>query len=357
MIAIDCRPLQDDSKFRGIGTVIRNIIEHIPNKKNYALLIEKGRGDIESFGMKVIEFIVPFNKKKYGEVLTQCLRENHIRQCHFMAQYNIPDHFDFPFSVTVHDLFNEYLLTNQKKYEKKLAPMIKQLKKAKVLIAISEYTKATIQERLPDAKVQVITNGFSASITKHATVDVNLFTTLNIQTPFILYMGNFEKRKNFLGALKGFIEFSKTHPEYQLVACTGHQPVILPPAILWLVLKHRKKIKLMPYIQSNALANLYKKAAALLFVSHAEGFGLPILEAMSVTTPVVISNTTALPEVGKNAAMYADPRDTRSIAEGLSSVIDDDQCRHELIQHMPKVLADFDVKTKALEYDQLFSLA
>ena len=357
MIAIDCRSLQDDSKFRGIGTVIRNIIEHIPNKQNYALLIEKGRGGIESFGMKVLEFVVPLNKKNYGEALVNCLQESHIRQCHFMAQYNIPDNFDFPFSVTVHDLFNEHLLTNQKKYERALAPMLEKLKRAKILIAISQYTKATILEQLPEANIQVITNGFNASISKDALKDVNLFKTLNIQAPFILYMGNFEKRKNFVGALKGFIEFNKTHPEYQLVACTGHQPLILPPSIFWLVLKHRKKIKMMSYIQSNALANLYKKAAALLFVSHAEGFGLPILEAMSVNTPVVISNTTALPEVGKNAAMYANPTDPRSIADGLSSVIDDDQCRHELIQHMPRVLADFDVKTKATQYDQFFSLA
>ena len=111
MIAIDCRSLQDASKFRGIGTVIRSLIEHLPNKQRYALLVEQGKGAFESFGMKTIEFKLMGMGQNYGPQLADFLRKNNIQQLHFMAQYNVPKQFDFPFSVTVHDLFNEYFMS------------------------------------------------------------------------------------------------------------------------------------------------------------------------------------------------------------------------------------------------------
>ncbi|RAP24616.1 hypothetical protein DID73_01405 [Candidatus Marinamargulisbacteria bacterium SCGC AG-343-K17] len=357
MIVIDCRSLQDDSKFRGIGTVIRNLIEFIPNKDRYCLLIEKGKGDIESYGMTVLAFKAPVNKKKYGQELAAFLLSHQIRQCHFMAQYNIPDSFDFPYSVTVHDLFNEHLLSNEKKYQQQLAPLLSKLAAANHIIAISEYTKGTVKEQLPNARVSVIYNGFNSSIARDAETEINLSVELNIQDPFILYMGNFEKRKNLIGALRGFLEFSERYPQYQLVACTGHQPLILPPDILWLRLKHRKKIKILSYIKSVQLANLYKKATALLFASHAEGFGLPVLEAMAVDTPAVISNTTSLPEVGKDAAVYVDPKDPKDIGRGLELLISDSNYRQLVSSNMTKVLNDFDIKTQAAQYDQAFNLA
>ena len=101
----------------------------------------------------------------------------------------------------------------------------------------------------------------------------------------------------------------------------------------------------------------YIKATALLFASHAEGFGLPILEAMSVQTPVVISNTTALPEVGKNAAVYVNPKDPEDIASGLITIIEDSQQQSKYVDQMPAVLRSFDVKSKAAEYDQSLNLA
>ena len=65
------------------------------------------------------------------------------------------------------------------------------------------------------------------------------------------------------------------------------------------------------------MADLYKGATALIFPSLYEGFGLPILEAMSCGTPVVTSNITSMPEVGGDAGVYVDPRNLDSIISGL----------------------------------------
>tara|TARA_Y100001970_G_C14196883_1_gene838646 strand:- start:818 stop:1897 length:1080 start_codon:yes stop_codon:yes gene_type:complete len=355
MIVIDCRCLQDDSKFRGIGNVIRSLITHLPNKHQYRLLSEKGCGTFECYGIELLEFQIPSNQNHYSKCLCDFLKAHHIKHCHFMAQYNIPANFNFPFSVTVHDLFNDSLLTNQKRYQQKLTPLLSNLHKAKHIIAISNYTKSTIIKQLPHSSVSVIYNGFNSSMATHANMPFDLSKPFNIKKPYILYVGNYEKRKNFLGALRGFIEFNKHSPHYQLVACTGHQPLIVPPPILWLRIKHYQKINLLSYLPSNTLATLYNHAAALLFMSYAEGFGLPVLEAMAVQTPAVISNRTSLPEVGQDAAMYADPDKPHDIAAALIKITTDQACRSSIIENMPKVLTQFDSKKQAALYDQLLT--
>ena len=349
MIAIDCRSLQDDSRFRGIGTVIRSIIQHLPNRDQYVLFGEAGK-DFNSYGIEKILFRPPSQKKNYGIKLAQFLQSCHVKHFHFMAQYNIPDHFDFPYSVTVHDLFNEYLLTNKKKYQQVLFPMVQKLKKAKHIIAISEYTKRMIEEQFNQPKVSVVYNGFNSTILEDSKTNIEL-ETLSITEPYILYMGNFETRKNFLGAIRGFLEFRKKNPSYQLVACTGHQPLILPPTIWWLLIKNKRNIKLKSFIDSIELANIYNKASALLFPSFAEGFGLPILEAMSVQTLAVTSNTTSLPEVGKDAVAYVDPNNPIDISRGLDSVINDQQLQRELLSKIPSTLNSFQILEQAKMYD------
>ena len=78
---------------------------------------------------------------------------------------------------------------------------------------------------------------------------------------------------------------------------------------------------------------------------------MPILEAMSVNTPVVASNTTSLPEVGKNAAIYVDPNDTLNISQGLSKSVQP-SLRVELRRNMLNVLQQFDVNKQASLYDK-----
>ncbi len=86
------------------------------------------------------------------------------------------------------------------------------------------------------------------------------------------------------------------------------------------------------YVPRDVLTNLYQAASALLFPSLEEGFGFPMLEAMSYGLPVVTSRTSALPEVGGDAALYADPRDPGEIASKAASAVEDAELRRALIQ-------------------------
>jgi glycosyltransferase involved in cell wall biosynthesis len=84
------------------------------------------------------------------------------------------------------------------------------------------------------------------------------------------------------------------------------------------------------FIAPGDLPLLYAGATALVCPSLAEGFGLPVLEAMACGTPVVCARAGALPEVAGNAALYVDPSDVGSIAAGLDTILEDEPLRREL---------------------------
>jgi len=83
-------------------------------------------------------------------------------------------------------------------------------------------------------------------------------------------------------------------------------------------------------IAEKSLASIYRGASALIFPSLYEGFGLPVLEAMACGTPVVTSNTTALPEIAGKAALLVDPESTDNLAAAITAVVNNKELRQSL---------------------------
>lgn len=100
------------------------------------------------------------------------------------------------------------------------------------------------------------------------------------------------------------------------------------------------------YVTNQERAALYRAAAALVYPSFAEGFGLPILEAMASGTPVITSNVSSMPEVAGDAALLVDPLDTSAIAAGMATVLQP-EVAHRLRSAGLKRVAQFSWKTSA----------
>jgi glycosyltransferase involved in cell wall biosynthesis len=112
------------------------------------------------------------------------------------------------------------------------------------------------------------------------------------------------------------------------------------------------------YLSTADLAALMANCTALVFPSLYEGFGLPVIEAMAAGVPVACSNTTSLPEVAADAAIFFDPRVPTQIANAMISLLQNDALRNRLIDSGLKRSAEFsDVARMAREYWQLFELA
>ncbi|MBI5793867.1 glycosyltransferase family 4 protein [Candidatus Uhrbacteria bacterium] len=149
-------------------------------------------------------------------------------------------------------------------------------------------------------------------------------------SPFLLYVGNAYPHKNLETLLSAFSLFHKSHPNVHLVL-SGRGDVFyerLQKEVGRLNLENHVRFVLNPTDQD--LAALYRQASVYVFPSKCEGFGLPPLEAMSFGVPVAASNTSSLPEILGEAAVYFDPKDPEKITQAIRKVFEDPSLQETL---------------------------
>jgi glycosyltransferase involved in cell wall biosynthesis len=161
-----------------------------------------------------------------------------------------------------------------------------------------------------------------------------LLRDLNIERPYVLWMGTLEPRKNPEGVIRGFVEaLGGGIPDAQtlhlyMVGPRGWWSGDLAELISSRGLTDRvRRINEQPI---PVRAALYSGASAFVFPSLAEGFGLPILEAMACGAPVVTSNRSSMPEVVGAAAELCDPTDPSSIGAALAKILRDPELAEDL---------------------------
>jgi glycosyltransferase involved in cell wall biosynthesis len=156
--------------------------------------------------------------------------------------------------------------------------------------------------------------------------------------------------KNIKGIVEAFYEIKELIP-HKLVFIGGGREEFkkeiqtgrLPKKVL-----DDERIIIKGYVDEGEMNKLMKKAALLIFPSFYEGFGLPPLEAMACGTPVVASSSASLPEVCGNAAHYVNPYDSSDIANGIISVIKDENYSKELVGKGRERIKLFSWKTSAV---------
>ncbi|MCL5409763.1 MAG: glycosyltransferase family 4 protein [Patescibacteria group bacterium] len=194
---------------------------------------------------------------------------------------------------------------------------------ADLVIAISENTKRDFLEYSPNSRVEVIypaTKAYKQVVTKN-----ELMRKFHIKGEYLLSVSTLEPRKNLLRLVKAFLQIS-TDKTLVLVGASGWNN----NELMKLVRQNSKKITLLGYVTDGDLAGLYKYALCLVYPSLYEGFGIPVLEAMSFGTPVITSKTSSLPEVGGNAVLYIDPLDIKDLQNKIYSVLLQKQLRKDL---------------------------
>ena len=145
----------------------------------------------------------------------------------------------------------------------------------------------------------------------------------------ILTVGAIQTRKNTLNALKA-LQHLPSRYRLVIVGGNGHGSEAVHDFIRTEGLSSRALI--LGYVPAERLPALYDAANVFVFPSFAEGFGLPILEAMAHGLPVVASETSCLPEVGGNAAIYVNPHDPKDIAEKVIRAAEDESLRKSMIE-------------------------
>jgi glycosyltransferase involved in cell wall biosynthesis len=238
--------------------------------------------------------------------------------------YNAPLKSSCPFAFSVHDLNHLVLDENSSVlkrayYNHILRPA---LRRARVVLTVSEFARHSICEwaKVPESHVHNVGNGVSLEFTPVAV------RPEGVGPPYFLYVGNHKPHKNFDRLLQAFA-LSGVGSDYVLVS-TGNPSNDLRRKIEELEMARR--VKFVGQIPDEDLASLYRGATALVLVSLYEGFGLPLIEAMSCGAPVITSNVASMPEVVGDAAILVDPLDVGEIAESLRKVASDAELRQRL---------------------------
>lgn len=265
--------------------------------------------------------------------------------------------------TTVHD-FSFYRKDWEPKdrYEFFKANFLKQIYKSRIIISPSEFIKKEVLDKLtfPEERVVTIHHGIDHAVFNQNHTDYAGQNSLrgNIKKlgNYLLFVGTIQPRKNLKGLIHAYTllpaPFQKDF-KLLLVGFEGWNHKDINETIM-----KNKNIHVFDSVSNNdELAELYRSASLFVFPSFYEGFGFPPLEAMACGCPVVVSNTSSLPEVCGDAAYYIDPHNVESIANGILRVTEDENLRKKLIQKGLERVKLFTWETSAQKHREVFERA
>lgn len=237
--------------------------------------------------------------------------------------FTLPAVLGCPSVVTVHDL----AFMDPRFHNGRLRMYLRlmtgfSLRRASQVIAVSEYTKSQLERRFPhlSGRVSVVYSGLDPVFRRAPTENGHR----RPGRPYVLFVGSIEPRKNLPRLIRAFgTAMASTGLPHDLVLCGPwgwrYQPVVdaLRSSPM------RDRIRHAGYVPAADLPGLYAGADLLAYPSLDEGFGFPIIEAMSMGTPVITSDRAAPPEVAAGAAVTVSPDDEGAIAVAIERVLTD----------------------------------
>lgn len=247
--------------------------------------------------------------------------------------------------ITVHDILFK---SHSQFFPKKLrwgvdALTAASFRMADTIIAVSEFTKAQLLYYYPFVKdkVQVVYEAASKDFYPLSNMKAEILSReLGIKKPYILFVGRLAPMKNIESLVTYYMKNSKIQKEYDLIL-VGKFDNAFPNQQLKHKIYSTSKIRLLNDIDNKMLNILYNNATLFYFVSNGEGFGLPILEAMSTGCPVLTSNTTACDEIAGTAAFKVSPSSYDEISDALDLLLSNSSLRKQLSREGIKHVANY----------------
>lgn len=170
---------------------------------------------------------------------------------------------------------------------------------------------------------------------------------------YIIYVGRAAVHKNLRNLVESFRLLQLDHPKLNLVLVGGDRNY--QELKDYVAKRNILNIHFTGFVSDHELNWLYSKALAYVFPSLSEGFGLPGLEAIAHSAPVISSNASCLPEIYGDAALYFNPRDPEDIALKIERVLNDKEYRKQLIENGHKQLSKYSWEKTAKETLEIYN--
>jgi glycosyltransferase involved in cell wall biosynthesis len=341
----------------GIGVYLSNLVPRILEKLpeiEFSLLGNREILEDLPWARKDNVAIIHCNSKIYSvyEQIELVKKIPKFSDLHWSPHYNIPLLFKGKLLVTIHDLnhiiMNRQAIDLHKIFYSRLLFMAL-AKKANAIICVSKFTEKQLLEKTKARNVCSIYNG----------IDQSWFDVEKVSRPypkpFLLFVGNIKPHKNLVNLIKAF-EFIKERIPHDLVIIgKGAGLITEDKKALQLAKKLGNRICFSGYVDDAALKQHFVHADALVFPSLHEGFGFPPLEAMACRCPTLVSNTTSLPEVCGDAALYCNPHDPMDIAENIVKLLQNKSQKNDLVTKGLQRAKTFSWEKCALDTSNLIS--
>lgn len=224
--------------------------------------------------------------------------------------------------VTIHDMIHELYMKEDKV---EIRNKRRAIEDATLILAVSNSTKRDILKIYPyidEKKIRIIYHGTNHLPIAEAPVGIE------IPEKYLLYVGKKEGYKNGLFFINCIDDLLALKNDLYFIFIGGGDWNEEERAV---INKYSDRVIQMQ-VSDAELAYMYQNALAFVYPSLYEGFGLPILEAYDNNCPVVCSNTSSLPEVGGDAALYFDPTDKKEMIAQIMKVINDPFLKKEMIK-------------------------
>jgi len=267
-----------------------------------------------------------------------------------------------PVITTVHDVgFIRYPNHYSRALCLRLKLMLNRIvDRSDLIVTVSNYTRKELLELtgIQEHRVVTVYNGLNSVFleSKSGVDDLAVFKTYGLCKPYILYTGRLQPRKNIIPLVEAYEILRATKRFGGQLALVGANRTFLWKEI-------QRRIDASPYradiiqaghVPHGDLSMFYHNAIVYAFVSLYEGFGLPILEAMACSLPVVCSRATSLPEVAGGAALLVDPNSPAEIADALEKAISNETIRCDLIKRGLVRAGQFSWNSTAVKMVELY---
>lgn len=354
-IVIDARMYRES----GIGRYLRNLINKLAflDKENeYFILLLKNEYDSLVYHTERFHKVLA-DLKWYGigeqVELPKILNKLEPDLVHF-PHFNVPFFYKGKFIVTIHDLIHQHFSLQRATTHGTIIYKLKQLGYKKVFLkAVINSEKILVPSNfVKDQLIRQWNIDEGKILVTHEAVDDKILTIeskikqeeidkvmdkMKIKPPYIFYVGNAHPHKNIEGLIKVFLILKRRYKNLSLVL-SGQDNYF------WKKIKSENQnngIIYTGFVTDQELVALYKSAKAFVMPSIEEGFGIPILEAMGSSCPVISSDRGALREVGGDAALYFDPESLEDMIKKISDVLEDETLRKGLVNRGVKRVKDF----------------
>lgn len=296
----------------------------------------------ESDNVKIVTFNAPF------PIWEQILLPHYVKKynCQILhcTSNTAPVFCSVPIILTLHDIIyleqHPILSTGYNHYQRfgnlyRRQVVQLNLKRVELIITVSNFEKQKIMDFTNSLgkSSEVVYNGVASQFFNNYSKEETSGVVEKYSLPdrYALFLGNTDPKKNTTNTLIGYIKY--------LINTGSEMPLVIADLDIGVVRRilasvglesFLDKVYLCGYIQNKDMPIVLKEAELLLYTSKRESFGIPILEAMACSTPVITSNAASMPEISDGCAYLVDPESVDSIAKGLEEVLSNEILREKM---------------------------